>query len=275
MAPVILPFRKNQDILYEAGIDEAGRGCLAGRVYTACVILPEELPKEDIKIWSKIRDSKKISKVKREELRQYIETHALSWAVGYAEPDEIEEKNILQATISSMHRTISDMSIVPSKLLIDGNYFRPYYYKNKNVDVNKNIEVKDNNEIIPYETVEGGDNKYMNIAAASILAKTHHDEYVRELIEIEPELDIYGWSHNMCYGTKDHIEAIKKNGISIYHRRDFGICCEFNIDKNRKSQDNDNQTNLTNETNETTEKDKIRVKNTLKNKGHREIIDED
>jgi ribonuclease HII len=225
MAPrIVLPFRKDIDNIYEAGIDEAGRGCLAGRVYTACVILPNELPKEDFKIWCKIRDSKKLNAKNREELRYYIEEHAMAWSVGYAEPDEIEEKNILQATMAAMHRTLDEMSIIPSKILVDGNYFKPYYPRNTE---DRNVDY------VPYETIEGGDNKYMNIAAASILAKTHHDEYVRELVEIEPELEIYGWTHNMCYGTKEHIDAIKKHGISIYHRNDFGICKNYNFNNEK------------------------------------------
>lgn len=201
--------RVNDDILLEAGLDEAGRGCLSGPVFTACVILPDSFPDN---VYMKIKDSKKLSKKARNELRQYIEQYAISYSVDKADVDEIDSKNILHATIASMHRAISNLKVKPEYLAVDGNYWKPY---------------RDNGEIIPHILVKGGDNKYRNIAAASILAKTYHDDYIENLLETEKELCRYDWANNMCYGTKSHIEAIEKYGISKYHRKTFGICKEF------------------------------------------------
>ncbi len=199
----------DNDIL-EAGIDEAGRGCMSGRVYTACVILPKEF-KDDT--YLQIKDSKKIPSKKRTLLKKYIEENALAYSVQFADVDEIEEKNILHATIAAMHRSIDDISIKPENILVDGTYFKIY----KNQD----------DEIIPHQTIIGGDNKYRNIAAASILAKTYHDEYVLDLLEKNPDLEKYGWRKNMCYGTKQHMEAIKTYGTTKYHRKSFGICKKY------------------------------------------------
>ena len=198
--------------LVEVGVDEAGRGCLVGRVYTAAVILPEEYPDET---YLQINDSKKLSPAKRNELRKYIESIAIDFSVQYADTDEIEEKNILHATIASMHRAIGNLSVEPDNLLIDGNYFKQY---------------KDQyGIIIPHQTVEKGDTKYRNIAAASILAKVYHDEHVLELLTKHPEYEKYGWRKNMCYATKQHREAIQAHGITPYHRKSFGICREYDI----------------------------------------------
>jgi ribonuclease HII len=204
--------RINNDILYEAGVDEAGRGCLAGRVYVGCVILPDEnvFPDEKYKL---IRDSKTLSIKQRQEMRRYIETYAIAYNVSYAEVAEIDSINILKATMNSMHRAIRGLSIEPEYIAIDGDKFKMYK--------------KDNGEVIPHMLVTGGDNKYRNIAAASILAKTYHDEYVQNLIENNPDLKKYGWEKNMCYGTAAHIKAIKEHGISEYHRKTFGICKTF------------------------------------------------
>jgi len=196
----------DQEVL-EAGIDEAGRGCLCGRVYTASVILPKEFPDT---IYKHIRDSKKISKDKRKFLSNYIKKHAISYCITYSEPSEIDEINILQATIKSMHKSLDGLSIVPDGILVDGNYFKIYKLKG--------------GMIIPHKLVEGGDNKYMNIAAASILAKVAHDDYINNLLDNNPDLEKYGWRKNMGYGTSDHINAIKLYGISDFHRKSFGIC---------------------------------------------------
>ncbi len=197
-------------IKYEAGIDEAGRGCLSGRVYTACVILPDTFPDNTYLL---IKDSKKLSAKVRNKLRSYIEEHAVSYNVSYADVDEIAEKNILHATIASMHRAVHGMSIKPDALAIDGNTWKVYY--------------DEEDELIPHQLVTGGDNLYLHIAAASILAKTYHDEYVNKLCDDNPDLEKYGWRKNMCYGTKVHIDAIKQYGITEHHRKDFGICKQF------------------------------------------------
>ena len=194
----------------EVGIDEAGRGCLVGRVYTACVILPDTFPDDK---YLEINDSKKLSAKKRDELRRYIETNAVDCKVEYADTEEIEEKNILHATIAAMHRCISKLDTEPENILVDGNYFKQY---------------KDEcGIIIPHQTVEKGDTKFRNIAAASILAKVYHDEHVMDLLEKHPDYEKYGWRTNMCYATKAHRDAIKAHGITEYHRKSFGICRDY------------------------------------------------
>lgn len=204
-----MSLRINDDILMEAGVDEAGRGCLAGRVYVGCVILPDEEKFPDDK-YKLIRDSKTLSIKQRDEMREYIEHHAIAYSVAYAEVAEIDSINILKATINTMHRAIRGLSVEPDYLAIDGDRFKVYY--------------SDNGRMIPHILIKGGDNKYRNIAAASILAKTYHDEYVKGLLQMEPDLKKYGWETNMCYGTASHIKAIKEYGISDYHRKTFGIC---------------------------------------------------
>ena len=202
------------DDMIEVGIDEAGRGCLSGRVYTAAVILPEEYPDDR---YLEINDSKKLSIKKRNELRRYIESIAVDWKVEFADVDEIEEKNILHATIAAMHRAVGKLEVEPDNILVDGNYFKQY---------------KDENGIIiPHQTVEKGDTKFRNIAAASILAKVYHDEHVLDLLEQDPECEKYGWRTNMCYATKAHRDAIKAHGITKFHRKSFGICRDYCIEK--------------------------------------------
>ena len=191
----------------EAGIDEAGRGCLSGRVYASAVILPNEFPDED---YLNIKDSKKLSRKKRDQMRKYIESVAIDYAVEYAEPKEIDKLNILHATMATMHRALDKLSVIPSNIVVDGNYFKMYSDKD--------------NSIIPHQLIKGGDNKYRNIAAASILSKCYHDDYIDELLEKEPDLLKYGWQTNMGYGTKTHMEAIKKYGITKYHRKSFAPC---------------------------------------------------
>lgn len=191
--------------IIECGIDEAGRGPLFGRVYTACVILP--LNGFD---HSKIKDSKRFSsKKKLLEVYEYIKEHAIDYSVNYKDETVIDDINIRQATLTSMHDAIDMLETKPDYLIVDGCDFKPY---------------KD----IPHETIEGGDNWYTPIAAASILAKVERDKYIEELCEEHKELDEkYGLSKNKGYGTKQHLNGIKEHGITIWHRKTFGICKKF------------------------------------------------
>ena len=179
----------------EAGCDEAGRGCLAGPVFAAAVILPKEF-KNNI-----ITDSKKLSEKKRNELRIVIEKEALAWSVAMLDNEEIDKINILNASIKSMHNAISNLKIKPEHLIIDGNRFHKY-------------------SSIPHKCIVKGDSKYLSIAAASILAKTHRDEY---MLKIDNEFPAYNWKKNKAYPTKEHREAIKKHGITKYHRRSYKL----------------------------------------------------
>ena len=194
----------------EVGIDEAGRGCMSGRVYAAAVILPKDF---DDEYFLNIKDSKKISRKKRKEIRKYIENNAIDFGVGYSEPNEIDKINILNASIKSMHRALNNLSIHFDHIYVDGNKFKPYY--------------NDDMEEIYHSCILQGDTKYYNIAAASILAKENHDDYVKELVKNNPDLEKYGWLNNMCYGAKTHIDAIKEYGITPYHRKTFGICKKY------------------------------------------------
>ncbi len=177
----------------EAGVDEAGRGPLAGPVYAAAVILPDDV------IIEGLNDSKKISEKKRYELRKIIEKQAVDYAVASVSNEEIDKINILNATYKAMHLAISKLKTKPQHLIIDGNRFKPY------LD-------------IPFDCIVKGDGKYASIAAASILAKTYRDDF---MIKIAKEYPQYGWETNKGYGTKKHIEAIEKYGITHYHRKSF------------------------------------------------------
>lgn len=190
---MLLPYQ-NKDLV-EAGCDEAGRGCLAGAVYAAAVILPHDFENE------LLNDSKQLTEKQRYALRQVIESQALAWAVGVVSPAEIDEINILNASILAMHRAVEQLAIKPQHLLVDGNRFKPYHD-------------------IPYTTVVKGDGKYMSIAAASILAKTYRDDYMNAL---HAEYPCYAWDRNKGYPTKAHREAIRSHGISPYHRRTFNL----------------------------------------------------
>ena len=218
--------------IIEIGVDEAGRGPLFGRVYTAAVILP----KDDSFDYSKVKDSKKFhSKKKIEEAAEYITENALAWHVSFEDEKKIDEINILQATQLSMHNSINETRKMYNErlketgkcekkdyefsLLIDGNYFNPITTFNK---------ATDKIETMPYMTVEGGDNKYASIAAASILAKVYRDKYIEELCENNPELaDHYGIDSNKGYGAKRHMDGIKQHGITIWHRRSFAPCKNY------------------------------------------------
>ena len=181
--------------LVEAGCDEAGRGCLAGSVFAAAVILPPDYENE------LLNDSKKLTDRKRKQLREIIEHDALDWAVGIVEPGEIDEINILNASILAMHRALDQLKVRPEAVIVDGNRFKPY----------RNL---------PYTTIVKGDGKYLSIAAASILAKTYRDDYMDRLAEDYPQ---YDWKSNKGYPTKKHRQAIRECGITPFHRRSFTL----------------------------------------------------
>ncbi len=181
--------------LLEAGCDEAGRGCLAGPVYAAAVILPKDYKNKTL------NDSKQISEKKRESLRVEIEKEAIAFAVGIVDNNEIDTINILNASFLAMHRAIEKLTSIPELLLVDGNRFSPYTG-------------------IPHECIIKGDSKFLSIAAASILAKTYRDDY---LFKIHQEYPIYNWNNNKGYPTKRHREAIKLNGSTKYHRQSFRL----------------------------------------------------
>lgn len=183
------------DNLIEAGCDEAGRGCLAGSVYAAAVILPPHYKNE------MLNDSKKLTDKKRKQLREVIERDAVAWAVGIVSPEEIDKINILNASFLAMHRALDQLKIRPEAIIVDGNRFKPY----------KNL---------PYTTIVKGDGKYMSIAAASILAKTYRDDYMDKLADKFPQ---YDWKSNKGYPTKKHREAIRLNGVTPYHRLSYNL----------------------------------------------------
>ena len=190
---MLLPYL-NKDII-EAGCDEAGRGCLAGAVYAAAVILPPDFKNE------LLNDSKLLTERQRYLLREVIEREALAWAVGVVTPEEIDKINILNASFLAMHRAIDGLKIRPEHLLIDGNRFKKY-------------------QDLPHTTVVKGDGKYLSIAAASILAKTYRDDYMNER---HREYPFYDWDKNKGYPTKKHREAIKVQGTTPYHRMTFNL----------------------------------------------------
>ena len=179
----------------EAGCDEAGRGCLAGSVFAAAVILPPDYENE------LLNDSKQLSEKKRYLLRSMIEKDALAWAVGVVTAAEIDKINILNASILAMHRALDALSVRPEAIIIDGNRFKPYHD-------------------VPHTTIVKGDGKYLSIAAASILAKTYRDDYMKAIAEEFPQ---YDWQSNKGYPTKKHRAAIKEYGISPYHRKSFTL----------------------------------------------------
>jgi ribonuclease HII len=179
----------------EAGCDEAGRGCLAGSVYAAAVILPNNYNNPEL------NDSKKLSLRKRYELREQIKRDAVAWAVGIVTPEEIDEINILNASILAMHRALDALKVRPQAIIVDGNKFKPY----------RNL---------PHTTIVKGDGKYQAIAAASILAKTYRDDYMDSIAEEYPQ---YDWKSNKGYPTKKHRAAIAEHGITPYHRKSYNL----------------------------------------------------
>ena len=230
--PLKICYDENNNDNYEIGVDEVGRGPLFGRVYAAAVILP----KDDSFDHSKMKDSKKFhSKKKIQEVADYIKEHSIAWAIQYEDEKTIDAVNILQASQSAMHKSISKILktkintkietesrtyINPSSvmLLIDGNYFKPYTIITESKQISQ----------LDYVCIEGGDNKYSAIAAASILAKVERDKYIEDLCIEHPDLiEKYSLDSNKGYGSRKHIEGIKKHGITIWHRRSFGICKEY------------------------------------------------
>ena len=196
----------------EVGIDEAGRGCLSGRVYVGAVILPYDFGDDDT--YLQIKDSKKISRKKRKVLREWIEKNAIAYNVAWSDEKEIDNINILQATMVAMHRALDGITVDFNRVLVDGDKFKLY---------------ERNGEPVEAICIKGGDNKYYSIAAASILAKVYHDEYVEGLCNENEDYDKkYGWLSNMCYGTKRHMDGIKEYGLTKYHRRSFGLCKNIN-----------------------------------------------
>ena len=193
---MLLPFLNEDKI--EAGCDEAGRGCLAGSVYAAAVILPPDF-KNDL-----LNDSKQLTERQRYQLREVIEREALAWAVGIVTPEEIDKINILNASFLAMHRAVDQLKVRPEHLLIDGNRFKKY-------------------QDLPHTTVVKGDGKYLSIAAASILAKTYRDDYMNALHEEYPDFD---WNKNKGYPTKKHRAAIREHGATPYHRMTFNLLGE-------------------------------------------------
>ena len=181
--------------MIEAGCDEAGRGCLAGSVYAAAVILPPDYQNPDL------NDSKKLTDKKRKALREQIERDAVAWAVGIVTPDEIDKINILNASILAMHRALDQLKVRPEAVIVDGNRFKPY-------------------QNLPYTTIVKGDGKYLAIAAASILAKTYRDDYMDALAGEYPQ---YDWKSNKGYPTKKHRAAIKQFGVTPYHRMSYNL----------------------------------------------------
>ena len=190
----------------EAGCDEAGRGCLAGSVYAAAVILPEGYQNE------LLNDSKQLTEKRRYALREIIERDAVAWAVGVVTPEEIDKINILNASILAMHRALDQLKVRPEAIIVDGNRFKPYYERGDGSEVR--------GEKLPHTTIVKGDGKYLSIAAASILAKTYRDDYMNQLAEEYPQ---YDWLSNKGYPTKKHREAIKQYGITPYHRKSYNL----------------------------------------------------
>ena len=190
---MLLPYYKEGVV--EAGCDEAGRGCLAGPVYAAAVILPPDYHND------LLNDSKQLSEKRRNELRAIIEREALAWAVGIVDNHEIDQINILNASILAMHRALDQLQVRPQEIIVDGNRFKPY-------------------RDLPYTTIVKGDGKYLSIAAASILAKTYRDDYMDRLAEDYPQ---YDWKSNKGYPTKKHRQAIRECGITPFHRRSFTL----------------------------------------------------
>ena len=181
--------------LLECGCDEAGRGCLAGPVVAAAVILPADFD------CPTLNDSKQLTEKQREQLRPFIEKNALAWAVAIVDNNEIDEINILNASILAMHRAIDQLSVVPEYIIIDGNKFKPY-------------------ASVPHQTIVKGDSKYLSIAAASVLAKTHRDEL---MLQLHAEFPVYDWAQNKAYPTLKHRKAIVQYGVTPYHRMSYDL----------------------------------------------------
>ena len=199
-----------QQGVVEAGCDEAGRGCLAGSVYAAAVILPPDYQNEEL------NDSKQLSDRKRKLLRDTIQRDAIAWAVGVVTPEEIDRINILRASFLAMHRAIDQLSVRPEALIIDGNRFIPYHP----VVDGSSVDGSSVAPPLPHHCIVKGDAKYLSIAAASLLAKTYRDDYMDQLAEQYPH---YDWQHNKGYPTRKHREAIRQYGVTPYHRLSYNL----------------------------------------------------
>lgn len=209
---MLLPYLNSG--LIEAGCDEAGRGCLAGNVVAAAVILPTDY------VNPLLNDSKKLTAKQRYALREQIEHEALAWAVGVATPQEIDNINILHASFLAMHRALDQLKLRPEAVIVDGNHFDPYV-------VGKGLP--NEGKLLPHTCIVKGDGKYLSIAAASILAKTYRDDYMTEQALRFP---FYGWEKNKGYPTKTHYQGIEKHGLCALHRKSFNT--QPNLSKGRK-----------------------------------------
>ena len=209
---MLLPYLNSG--LIEAGCDEAGRGCLAGNVVAAAVILPTDY------VNPLLNDSKKLTAKQRYALREQIEHEALAWAVGVATPEEIDNINILHASFLAMHRALDQLKLRPEAVIVDGNHFDPYV-------IGKGLP--NEGKILPHTCIVKGDGKYLSIAAASILAKTYRDDYMTEQALRFP---FYGWEKNKGYPTKTHYQGIEKHGLCALHRKSFNT--QPNLSKGRK-----------------------------------------
>ena len=201
-------FNKKGDI--EAGVDEVGRGCLFGPVYAAAVILPQTFPDD---IYKQIKDSKQLTIKRREYLARYIKDVAIDYSIGIVDNVGIDNLNILGATMRSMHLALDGLNVSLDRILVDGDKFKQYLDKTSN--------------FISHTCIPKGDNIYLSIASASILAKTERDKYICDLVSVYPELTQYGLITNKGYGTKRHIETIKSHGITKWHRKSFSPCNNF------------------------------------------------
>lgn len=209
---MLLPYLNSG--LIEAGCDEAGRGCLAGNVVAAAVILPTDY------VNPLLNDSKKLTAKQRYALREQIEHEALAWAVGVATPQEIDNINILHASFLAMHRALDQLKLRPEAVIVDGNHFDPYV-------IGKGLP--NEGKILPHTCIVKGDGKYLSIAAASILAKTYRDDYMTEQALRFP---FYGWEKNKGYPTKTHYQGIEKHGLCALHRKSFNT--QPNLSKGKK-----------------------------------------
>jgi ribonuclease HII len=196
---------------FVAGVDEVARGTFIGPVVSACVVLPHTFTDDRFK---QIRDSKTLSEKKRTELTEFIKTHAITYGIGTASVEEIDDVNILHATMRAMHRAIDEAYKKHrfEKLLIDGQYFKGY------------TPPGEENELLDYECIPKGDKHYLSIAAASIIAKDYHTKLINTMVDEHQELMLYDIKKNKGYGTPKHLAAIRTHGITAFHRRSFGIC---------------------------------------------------
>lgn len=203
------------DGLVEAGCDEAGRGCLAGSVYAAAVILPPHYDNPEL------NDSKKLTAHRRYALREQIEHDALAWAVGVVTPQEIDRINILHASFLAMHRALDQLKVRPQAIIVDGNHFDPYTPKPSSPGTSSVSRP------LPYTCIVKGDGKYQAIAAASILAKTFRDDYMDRLAQ---EYPFYDWEHNKGYPTARHRQGIREHGPSPYHRKSYNLLGDMQLE---------------------------------------------